>query len=216
MKIHCLYGQSYDSNIYVVLGKQPTLIDCGTGLYHDTVANKINSIIDPHTITQIILTHEHYDHVGGVKKLYELTGENATIFAHKYAVNKIEQGESTFARMLGGVMPKMPIDVHLDEGDTITVGDEQVSVLHTPGHTMGSLCLYAKKSISLLSGDTIFAHGSFGRYDLPGGDGTLLKQSIERIGKLEIINLYPGHEECIEGNAKQHIDLSLKNSRYLI
>ncbi|MBN2066632.1 MAG: MBL fold metallo-hydrolase [Candidatus Thermoplasmatota archaeon] len=216
MKIHCVYGQSYDSNIYVVEGKHPTIIDCGTGLYHDTVAKQINSIIDPHMITQIILTHEHYDHVGGIKKLQGLTGKNATIFAHKYAANKIERGESMFARMLGGVMPKMPVDVHLDEGDTIAIGDEQSTVLYTPGHTPGSLCLYAKESNSLISGDTIFSHGSFGRYDLPGGDGALLKQSIERVGKLEITNLYPGHEECIEGNAKQHIELTLKNSRYLI
>jgi len=216
MEIHCIYGHSYDSNIYIVTGENPTIIDCGTGLHHNEVAKVINNLIDPTTITQIILTHEHYDHCGGVKKLHELAGGNAKIIAHKDAADKIEKGKSMFARMLGGIMPKMPVDVGVDEGDTLNIGDEPFEVIHTPGHTPGCMCLYSNKSKSLFSGDTIFSNGSFGRYDFPGGDANLLKQSIERLATLDVVNLYPGHEPYIEGEGKQHVALTLKNSRYLI
>jgi len=215
MKIHCIYGISYDSNIYVVIGEKPTIIDCGTGLHQKYVEDKIKEIINPLEIKQIILTHEHYDHCGGVKKIYELTGSNAKIMAHSYATDKIEKGESDFARMLGGKMPHMPVDVKLKEKDTLKIGDETFDVLHTPGHTPGCICLYSEKSKTLFSGDTIFAFGSFGRFDFPGGSAKQLRQSIERLAKLDVVNLYPGHESIAEGDGGNHIKATLDNSKYL-
>ena len=113
-------------------------------------------------------------------------------------------------------MPKMPVDIKLKEGEDVHIGDEIFVVLHTPGHTPGSMCLYSKDSKSLISGDTIFPFGSFGRYDFPEGDGNLLKKSIERIAEYDIVNLYPGHESIIEGDAQKHINLTLKNTKYII
>jgi glyoxylase-like metal-dependent hydrolase (beta-lactamase superfamily II) len=216
MKIHCIYGYSYDSNIYIITGEKPTIIDSGTGLFNREVTSNIKKIVDPKTIKQIILTHEHFDHAGGVKKIYDLTERNAKIIAHQNASGKIERGESIFARMLGGIMPKMPVDVKLNEGDTIVIGDETFEVFHTPGHTSGSMCLYSKTSKSLFSGDTVFSHGSFGRYDLPGGDLDLLRKSIERLAKLDIVNLYPGHETVVEGDGNRHMKMTLKNTEYLM
>jgi glyoxylase-like metal-dependent hydrolase (beta-lactamase superfamily II) len=216
MKIHCIYGHSYDSNIYIITGEKPTIIDSGTGLFNREVTSNIKKIVDPKTIKQIILTHEHFDHAGGVKKIYDLTERNAKIIAHQNASGKIERGESIFARMLGGIMPKMPVDVKLNEGDTIVIGDETFEVFHTPGHTSGSMCLYSKTSKSLFSGDTVFSHGSFGRYDLPGGDLDLLRKSIERLAKLDIVNLYPGHETVVEGDGNRHMKMTLKNTEYLM
>ena len=100
MKIHCIYGRNSDSNIYVILGENPTVIDCGTGLHNEEVVRGIKKIVDPTLIKQIILTHEHFDHCGGVKKLYDLTGGNAKIISYKNAADKIERGESIFARFL--------------------------------------------------------------------------------------------------------------------
>jgi len=216
MEIHCICGHDYDSNIYIIKGEIPTVIDCGTGLYNKEVVRDIKKIIDPSLIKQIILTHEHFDHCGGVKKIYEITNNKAQVIAHEYATEKIERGESYFARMLGGVMPKMHVDVKLKDGDSLTIGNELFKVIHTPGHTPGCICLYSKVSKSLISGDTVFSLGSFGRYDLPSGDANLLKKSIELLAKLDIVNLYPGHESFIEGNANEHLALSLKNSRYLM
>ena len=216
MKIHCIYGCNSDSNIYIILGENPAIIDCGTGLHNEEVVRDIKKIVDPTLIKQIILTHEHFDHCGGVKKLHDLTDGKAKIVSHKNAANKIEKGESMFARLLGGTMPKMPVDIKLSDGDTIKIGDETFEVIHTPGHTPGSMCLYSKASKSLVSGDTIFSYGSFGRYDFPDGDLHLLRQSIERLAKLDVENLYPGHELYVEGEGKKHMVMVLESIRYLM
>jgi len=216
MKIHCIYGRNYDSNIYVITGENPTIIDCGTGLHNEEVVRDINKIVDPTSIKQIILTHEHFDHCGGVKKLRDLTSGNAKILSYDNAADKIERGESIFARLIGGVMPKMPVDVRLIDGNTINIGDETFEVIYTPGHTPGSMCLYSKISKSLISGDTIFAYGSFGRYDFPGGDVILLKQSIEKLAELDVDNLYPGHESYVEGEGEKHMAMVLESIRYFL
>jgi glyoxylase-like metal-dependent hydrolase (beta-lactamase superfamily II) len=101
MKVRCIYGIDYDSNIYVAQGKHPTIVDCGTGLHHEYVADEIKKIIDPTEIQQIILTHEHYDHCGGVRKILGLTGNKVKIIAHTEASSKIEKGESDFAKKIG-------------------------------------------------------------------------------------------------------------------
>jgi glyoxylase-like metal-dependent hydrolase (beta-lactamase superfamily II) len=211
MKIFCIYGYNFDSNIYVILGKNPTIIDCGTGLYENEVFKKLNKIVNLNSINQIILTHEHYDHCGGVKKIYEKTNNNPKIISHVNASDKIENGKSQFAQMLGGEMPKMPVDIKLNDKDIINAGDETFEILHTPGHTPGCICLYDKSSKSLISGDTVFSHGSFGRYDFPGGSLIDLKKSIERLAELDIENLYPGHESYITGDGNKHIKMTLRN-----
>ncbi len=211
MKIECIVGRGYDSNIYIVTGKKNTIIDCGTGQNHEKVKKEIKKIIDPSKITQIILTHEHYDHVGGVKKIKEMTDKNSKIMAHPKAAEKIEKGESIFASLIGGEMPKVAVDLKIDDKDTITIGDSDFEVYHTPGHTKGSICLYNKKEKILFTGDTVFAYGSFGRTDLPGGSTEDLKKSIERLSNLEIYDIYPGHENYIQKDGKRHLKLSLEN-----
>jgi len=213
MKIHCIYGRNFDSNIYVITGKKPTVIDCGTGLNNTRVVGEIKKLVNPISVSQIIITHEHFDHCGGVRKLFEMTENNAEIMAYKDASQKIERGESDFAKMLGGVMPKIHVDVKLNDKDVIVVGDEKIEVLHTPGHSPGSMCLYSKASKTLISGDTVFSGGGFGRYDFPGGNKSLLKQSIEHLAKLDVDNLYPGHDSIVEGDGRKHIMMALENIR---
>jgi len=165
-------------------------------------------------ISQIILTHEHFDHTGGVKKLFEATNEKATIIAHKDAATKIEKGESMFARLLGGSMPKMPVNQKLSGGELLKIGDKDFEVIHTPGHTPGCICLYNKETKTLFSGDTVFANGSFGRTDLPGGNSAELKESITKLSTLDVERLYPGHEMIVEENGNHHLQLALKNVNY--
>jgi hydroxyacylglutathione hydrolase len=216
MKIHCIYGIGYDSNIYVITGEETTVIDCGTGLHSKHVAEKISNITKFSSIKQIILTHEHYDHCGGVKLLYELTNSKAKIFAHEKAADKIESGESDFAEMLGGVMPKMPVDNMLRENDELIIGDEYFRVLNTPGHTPGCICLYNPEKKILFSGDTVFAYGSFGRYDLAGGNPYDLKKSIQKLEKLDVLDIYPGHESIVENDGNDHLKKSLQNIDVII
>ncbi len=216
MVVHCIFGRGYDSNIYVIPGRKTTIVDTGTGLYSKQIVSDIKEIIDPERIQQIIITHEHFDHCGGVRKLHDIISDSVKIMAHVDASDKIERGDSDFARMLGGVMPKMPVDVKLKESDSVEIGDETYRVIHTPGHSPGSMCLYAEKSKTLFSGDTVFSHGSFGRYDFPGSDAGLLRDSIERLSKLDVEYLYPGHESIVEGDGNRHIGMTLRNTSFLM
>ncbi len=215
MKVYCINGYKFDSNVYIINGNIPTIIDCGTGLYNKELIKKIKKIIDIKKIKQMIITHEHYDHCGGVKNLYETIETKPKILSHIKAAQKIKNGESMFAKMLGGEMPKMKVDIKLKDNDQVKIGDNIFHVLYTPGHSVGSICLYDKITKSLLSGDTIFSYGSFGRYDFPGGNLNLLRKSIERLSFLDIDNLYPGHELYIEENGNKHVKMSLENIKTL-
>ncbi len=214
MKVYSIIGSGYDSNIFVIPGKEPSIIDAGTGLNKDQVISQIAKFVDLSSISQIILTHEHYDHTGGVKQLFEASQNKATVIAHRAAAEKIEKGESMFARLIGGTMPKMTVHQKLTGGETLIIGDSECKVFSTPGHTPGCICLYNKETETLFSGDTVFANGSFGRTDLPGGNSAELKQSIKQLSTLSINRLFPGHEMIVETNADQHIQMSLRNVNY--
>ncbi|MBN2599035.1 MAG: MBL fold metallo-hydrolase [Candidatus Thermoplasmatota archaeon] len=216
MDICTIPGKDYDSNVYVIRGKIPTIIDTGTGFYSRMILETIGTILPLPQVKQIVLTHEHYDHVGGVLDFVQATKGTARILAHKDIVLKLMEGKSTFAEMLGGVMPRIEVDVPLSDEMHITMGDETVQVLLTPGHSIGSLCLYDKEQGVLFSGDTVFAYGGFGRYDFPGGDFQLLLHSIERLATLSITKLYPGHGPAIETQGATHVLKSLQNIRSLM
>lgn len=214
MNIHSIIGKGYDSNIFVIDGEKPTVIDTGTGMNTAHVISEMNEVIDVETISQIILTHEHFDHVGGVKQLFEASNKQAKILAHTAAAEKIEKGESMFASLLGEKMPKVTITQKLADGEILQIGDSLFNVLSTPGHTPGCICLYDNETQTLFSGDTLFANGSFGRTDLPGGNRKELKASIRRLSTLEISRLYPGHEMVVEDDADKHVRMAVKNVNY--
>jgi glyoxylase-like metal-dependent hydrolase (beta-lactamase superfamily II) len=216
MKIHCIYGIGYDSNIYLIIGENTTMIDTGTGLNINYTLDKIKSFINPSEIKQIVLTHEHFDHCGGIKPILEIIKKKILILAHEYASKKMESGKSNFAEMLGAEMPIINVDVKLSQDDEIILGDEKFIVLHTPGHTPGSICLYSKDKKIIFTGDTVFSYGSFGRYDLPGGNKYQLQDSIKRLSRLDVKKLYPGHEKIIEIDGYHHIKKSLENICYYI
>lgn len=215
MDIFTIPGIDYDSNVYIVVGEVPTIIDTGTGFYSRTIIQEIQHAASLKKIKQVLLTHEHYDHVGGVNDIVTATNGAAKICAHQAIVEKLKSGKSTFAEMLGGTMPHIFVDVPLKDNQQIVLGNESFQVLFTPGHSIGSLCFYNKKHQILFSGDTLFAHGGFGRYDFPGGDFKLLLQSIERLSALNITSLYPGHGPTVETNGASHVSESLRSIRSL-
>jgi len=131
-------------------------------------------------INKIILTHSHYDHVQKVDELSSKT--NANIYFHEDDYNEIK-------RLIKN--PNIKI-VKLKNNDEIKVGDIRIKVIHTPGHTLGAICLLAENK--LLTGDTLFVN-AIGRTDLPGGDAIKLFESLQKLKKLDDnVEVYPGHD----------------------
>ena len=130
-----------------------------------------------YTLTHILLTHTHFDHIGGLADLKEAI--DAPIYAHAESFVMLEHGVSSAARF-GIAMRAAPKPEHeLAEGDVIVVGELSLAVLFTPGHAPGHVSLYLQEHDVVFSGDALF-QGSIGRTDLPGGDFNLLIESINQ------------------------------------
>jgi glyoxylase-like metal-dependent hydrolase (beta-lactamase superfamily II) len=140
------------------------------------------------TLSAILLTHAHFDHMMAVPLLQEATG--APLMVHEGDAPALADGEKSLT-VWTGTSCVLTADRLLQDGDTVQVGNAQLSVLHTPGHTPGSCCYRAGEF--LFTGDTLFA-GSVGRTDFPGGDFKMLKAGLNRLAGLpDLLQILPGH-----------------------
>jgi len=154
----------------------------------------IVAIIDEHKlqVKQIVITHAHIDHVGGAMKLRAKTGAPILLNQNDYALLKMLDVQAGWLGM------KPPGDVEIEAGlahdETLRAGSLSANVLHTPGHTEGSVCLYFPAEKMLIAGDTLFAH-SIGRTDLPGGSFEKIMRSLhDRVLTLpDETAVIPGH-----------------------
>lgn len=144
------------------------------------------------TLKQIVVTHGHIDHVGGALRLKQATG--APILLNQNDLPQLEMMEEQ-AEWLGVAPPEVePPDFSADDGMQVGIAGHSATILHTPGHTQGSICLHFAPENLLLAGDTLFA-GSIGRTDLPGGDSRLILRSLhDRLLTLpDATRVIPGH-----------------------
>jgi len=102
------------------------------------------------------------------------------------------------------------------EGDVLEVGGRRFEVIAVPGHSPMHTALYERESRSLFGGDLVFPMGSFGRVDFPGSDPAALLRSLERVARMDVENLYPGHMEPVEGDAREAIRWSLEGAREML
>ncbi len=187
--IEMLGGIGMDCNIYLVDGQ--VLVDTGTGVLFRDVYDKIKSLgYDVSGIKNVINTHCHFDHTGGNKKFRDSL--KAKIAIHEHDLKALETGTGTAADILGHVAKAVTVDEALHDEDIIRTKNFIFKVISTPGHTPGSICLYEKDKGILISGDTLFSNGA-GRTDLPRGNASDLRDSLEKISKLNAAYLLPGH-----------------------
>jgi glyoxylase-like metal-dependent hydrolase (beta-lactamase superfamily II) len=140
------------------------------------------------TLKLIVSTHGHWDHIGDNAAVADHTG--AEIAVHPLDRGRLTNPQPLFAPF--EIPPSIPA-VDLAEGGVIRFGEIRLGVLHTPGHTEGSVCLLDADLGLLFSGDTLF-QGGWGRVDLPGGDPDLMVESLGRLLTLDdAVRVYPGH-----------------------
>lgn len=190
--IECIPLGPVEANCYIVStgkGSKGFIIDPGSldiGL--------VQQVIDREqlNITHILLTHGHFDHILGVDELRKITG--AMVCIHEKDQNKLVDAKDNLSTYMGAGYSFTAADKLLVDGDIIEIGEMNVKVIHTPGHTPGGVCYYLDNC--LFSGDTLFA-GSIGRTDFPAGSMRDLLASIKE--KLLILPpdtiVYPGHNQ---------------------
>ncbi len=188
----------YDSNVYLVTGDHPIIVDAGTGIASSQIISEIRrfSKVDPE---MLIATHCHFDHIGGAPDLVEEFG--CGLYSGAGDADFIRSGDPayTVSNIFGS--RSVPMECHvLTSDDVISTGEHSFRIIETPGHTPGGICLYEDETGYLISGDTLFFDG-FGRTDFPGGSMSQLRSSLSILSNIDIRGLFPGH-----GNACDHYD----------
>ncbi len=209
MKVHYIAGVAYDSNVYLLEGEDPIVVDAGTGMYTPAVLEEISRLVPLERVGRIVLTHSHYDHIGGAAALQEATG--AKVLLHEAEAMPLLEGDTslTASGMFGRGVGEIDIE-SLQSGQRLSCGGAELEVVHTPGHSPGSIALVDHESRSAVVGDTVFCDGGVGRWDLPGGDLRQLMESLGRLKNLDLKNMYPGHGGYAEGDAAKHLRMATK------
>jgi len=206
---------SFDSNItYIDGGEHHVLVDTGTGLESARLDQDLKKLgTSSSEITDIVLTHSHIDHIGGVISL--LSSGSPKIYLHKEEGERINSGdmELTLADTFGAELDTIKIDRMLAEGDILEFGDVSLRIYHTPGHSIGSICLHEESLGIMLTGDTMFPDGSFGRVDFPTGNQAKLVDSLRRLSEIDFQIALPGHMGPVMSDAKRSARASYEIAR---
>lgn len=203
--VYFIVSRSMDSNItFIKSGDHEILIDAGTGLYTSNLDEDLQTQGSSiQSITDVVLTHSHIDHIGGIIPLLE--AGSSKLYLHEAEAEPINQGDMslTLGDTFGVDLPPFKIDVKLKEGDILDFDDVKLRVFHTPGHSAGSITMEIEDTGILLTGDTLFPGGSFGRVDFPTGSPEKLVDSLRRISEMQFEIGLPGHMSAMKYNARK-------------
>lgn len=187
-----------DANTYVIKDELTVLIDPGLENYLEQQLKEMQDDgIDPKDIDVIAITHLHPDHCGATAALKEVSG--AKVALHPLQVDYLDIMAEESRKFLGVErIKKFSADLVLEE--RLSLGSTELEILHTPGHSPGSICFYSADKKILICGDLVFEQG-VGRTDLPFGNTDELRNSIETASALDTKLLLPGHGRIIEGES---------------
>ena len=172
------------SNAYLFLGKRLALVDCGSDESQRPLLEALRQLeIKRERISLVVLTHEHAGHAGGAAAF-----PDALLVAHTLAAAKLRHGEEPLTKLRVARAP----DVELSDGGAIRIGGFSFDVLHMPGHTSGSICLYERSRALIVTGDTVLARGTLPVVTQSGSSGEHV-ESLERLASLRARLLLPGH-----------------------
>jgi glyoxylase-like metal-dependent hydrolase (beta-lactamase superfamily II) len=201
-------AQLFDSNIYLISSDRTVLIDSGIGFQFDDTIASIKEMLNGRKLDILVLTHRHYDHVGGANAI--IREFSPKVYAGKGDAKPLRDGDraSTLGEMFGGSLE--PMDVHdLNDGDILDIGEYRLRVIETPGHTIGSISLYDEITGALFTGDTVFV-GGVGKWTYPTASKDQLIDSLKRLNTLKIGGFYPGHGPCVPRCGNEHIISALR------
>ncbi len=206
-----------DSHVYVIGqpgGGDFSIVECGLmdmGSYKIDELDKIG--VSPNQVKRIIMTHTHLDHIGCLPELRKDLPD-AELWIHEDEAGPIESGDTRIVfgnRMFESMVKSQwriddgafetPVHRKLKDGDLLELGGIPFKVIHLPGHSIGCIGLFNEEKRILISGDTIYADGAIGRFDLFSADAGQLKRSLEIVGELGVDILLPSHNRIVEGGA---------------
>jgi len=180
------------SHVYLLRGtNKNVLIDTGTAANFPLLeASLLELGLRPPDIHFIILTHEHFDHIGATCFFFK----TAVVAAHRLAANKIELQDEFVTMIRCSDASSIPFhaDIWLEDGTVIDLGNYRLRTLHTPGHASGCICLYEPNERLLFTGDTVFCGGTLSGIFSSGNISDYMN-SLERLSALRVDQLYPGH-----------------------
>lgn len=190
------------NNCYLITDAETNksaLVDC------TEASPKMLDFIGNADLEYILLTHGHFDHIGGVKEIKEKFGAKVVISSQDEPM--LSSGKLSLAAFCGGVQNNTSADILVKDGDVIELGKTSIKVMATPGHTKGGVCYIADDCI--FTGDTLF-FCSCGRTDFPGGSFDEIKQSLNKLARLKgNYKLYPGHDRV------STLDFERENNPYI-
>jgi glyoxylase-like metal-dependent hydrolase (beta-lactamase superfamily II) len=190
LTIESFVGGPYETNAFLVSDdatKEAIVIDAPMD-----VAERVDRAAKTAglTVTLIVITHTHWDHIGDAAEMKELIG--APLAAHKLAVDALANPGSATTELPFTIAPITP-DRLLADGDEVTLGEHVFRVLHLPGHEEAHIVLYSEPDRVFLGGDVLFPNGH-GRTDIPGADQDTMNRSLARLVDLPPDTIvYPGH-----------------------
>ncbi len=180
------------------------LFDPGLKNYTDSLLKQMEADgVDIEKMGFVINTHSHPDHVEGT---INFTKYDIPAGMHREEIKYYREHGPDFYNWMGMEFQEIKFDIELEEG-YLQIGDVELEVYKTPGHSPASVCIYWREKKVLVCGDLIF-NNSFGRFDFPGGNAELLKESIRKISQLDIEYLLPGHMDIVVG--KENVEKNFR------